>query len=193
MLTENIWIALVLWGIVYLCDYLLTIYGARLYRRYAQEHLVFEGSYELNPAFQKDVDALAPLSLRFVTAWIISLAVILFVWGVSFNLLGYPGPFNFLFGALFLLEAPVQIRHIRNIALFRMIRNPGYIHGKIEYSRRLSLRLSAVEIFGFAVLYLFCWLATGSSFFLGGGFGCLIVTLRQWLQARKTLLKTPGS
>src|SRR5258708_24418110 len=47
---------MILWGLLYVSDYALTITCARLYGR--QKTIVFEGSYEITPFFQRDINSL---------------------------------------------------------------------------------------------------------------------------------------
>ena len=56
------WAGPLLWVVLYSSDYYLTIACARMYQ--AQNVIVFEGSYEITPAFQSDVNALRLLSPR---------------------------------------------------------------------------------------------------------------------------------
>jgi hypothetical protein len=65
LFVDNLWVCLLTWLVLYISDYYLTIWGAHLYRSGAQEHIVYEGSYELTPQFQKDIDALKLFSLNF--------------------------------------------------------------------------------------------------------------------------------
>ena len=53
-----------LWIILYISDYVLTIYSARGFREIG--HFQFEGSFELTPQFQRDIDALKPVSTRHI-------------------------------------------------------------------------------------------------------------------------------
>lgn len=52
---QSLWSTLVLWGVLYISDYALTVTCARLYRGGVNRNIVFEGSFELNPVFQKDM------------------------------------------------------------------------------------------------------------------------------------------
>lgn len=47
----NIWVSLIIWSALYVSDYCLTIYGARLYHANLKKYVVFEGSYEFTPYF----------------------------------------------------------------------------------------------------------------------------------------------
>jgi hypothetical protein len=55
---SNLWPGLTIWSLLYVSDYAFTIVCARLYRSRVSEKLVFEGSFELNPVFQQDVNSL---------------------------------------------------------------------------------------------------------------------------------------
>jgi len=65
-LLDSVWLGPSLWAALYASDYFLTIACARMYQ--AQDKIVFEGSYEITPLFQADVNALRRLSPRFVIA-----------------------------------------------------------------------------------------------------------------------------
>lgn len=55
-LLEHAWPGVVLWDLLYISDYALTISCARLYGQ--QETIVFDGSYEITPFFQRDINSL---------------------------------------------------------------------------------------------------------------------------------------
>ncbi len=46
-LLQNIWVVNILWCLVYLSDYYLTIYTARQFQTTLKDHISFEGSFEL--------------------------------------------------------------------------------------------------------------------------------------------------
>jgi len=182
LLVSNIWFAVSLWVALYLSDYCLTIWAAKLYRSGANKHLMFEGSLEITPYFQEDVNALRPVSLRFLRALAFSVVMISLVWVIAVRWTSIPQAFSILMGALIFLEATAHIRHIRNIAFLNSLRNARGLKGKIEYPRWLSLRLSSVEILAFAALFMLAFLISGSWFFVGGVASCLITGLkhRDW-------------
>lgn len=184
-LIENIWLTASLWAAVYISDYYTTIYSARLYRSGAHEHIVFQGSIELTPVYQKDVDRLRKLSIRFIFFLLLTTSLLIGFWFLSVRFLKINGIFTFFTGSLFLLEAAVHLRHYRNIFLFRQARDSDAIKGTLEYSRRLSLRQSATELFAYAVFFLLLAVGTGSWFFLGGAFGCLATARKHWALSRK--------
>ena len=84
--------------------------------------------------------------------------------------------YSFLLGALILLQLVVQMRHFRNLNLFRAAADA--IRGRIEYSRRLMLRSSAFELFEFSCLFFVLFAFTGSWFILGGAVGCFSVAVK---------------
>ena len=71
----------ILWIILYISDYSLTIYSARGFREIG--HFQFEGSFELTPQFQKDVDALKPVSKRHLILLVFSSLLIIFIWWIT--------------------------------------------------------------------------------------------------------------
>jgi hypothetical protein len=71
-LVESAWAGPLLWAALYVSDYALTIASARLYSR--QDKIVFEGSFEITPQFQADVNALRRVSPRFCAILVVSTA-----------------------------------------------------------------------------------------------------------------------
>ncbi len=184
-LINNVAFAILLWAILYILDYYLTIYAARLYRAGANQHFAFGGSVELTPYYQRDVDRLTLLSPRFLLMLMLSSALLVAIWLLAVPLVRLPAFFSFALGGLVLGEVVIQARHWRNIFLFRNARDNKGIAGKIEYERWVALQSSAVEFFSFAALYLFAFLISDSWFFAGGALASLSVGLRHWMWGNK--------
>lgn len=182
---DNIVFALIVWIVIYAGDYYLTIYGARLYLANGKDHLSIQGSYELTPTFQKDVDNLRLVSPRFFAFVVLSSILIGFVWFLSVRVLEIPEFYVFLLGGLMLREAVVHIRHWRNITTFRLAAQPHAMQGTISYSQWTSYRMSAMELFVFAVLYLLIGLTVSSWFLLGGAFACVVLSIQHQIRARR--------
>ncbi len=182
ILVENVWVAISVWTAIYISDYFLSVWAAKLYKEGASEHVTFTGSLEITPQFQEDINALKTLSLRFLRALVFSIVIIAVAWVISVRWVGIPHAFSLLMGALICLEATAHIRHVRNIAFMKILVSKQGLKGRIEYPRWLSLRLSAVEILGFAVLFLVAFLVSGNWFFIGGALSCLLTGLkhRDW-------------
>jgi hypothetical protein len=184
---SNIWLSMILWGLVYLFDYYLTLYAARELRTQFHETLVHEGGYELTPVFRDDIHKLRPISRAFLWRWLLSMVLVFAVYRISL-LLPYYGwiLYDFMLGALLLREGAIYMRHARNIAVIRLGRHPGAMRGSIEYSRWFSLRASAVELASFGVFFLILALLLQSWFFFGGGLVTALTGLQHRLYARKT-------
>src|SRR5215831_17875565 len=86
---ETWWLGPLVWVVLYVSDYSLTIASARLYR--AQDKIVLEGSYEITPMFQADVDALRRVSPRFVIILIVSTVYLCLVQALSRRASGFSG------------------------------------------------------------------------------------------------------
>jgi hypothetical protein len=87
--------AIVIFLAVFVSDSLLTIHAARLYHNGADEVIGLDGSYELNPAFVKEVDHLRYISPRFVAMLgVYSLSIWAF-WYVSVRLAWLPQGYPF--------------------------------------------------------------------------------------------------
>lgn len=175
ILIENVWLSMGIWAALYILDYALTIIGAKMYHSGANKVIVFEKGYELTPYFQKDIALMRRFSPRFILALFLSCAGI---WVVRVPLNAPPDIFAFLIGALIFLEVGVHVRHVKNLCLFRYAARSRGLKGHIEYSRWFSLRLSSIELFCFAVLFLLVFLLSNSFFVLGGVATCFVTALK---------------
>jgi len=177
-LLDSVWLGPSLWAALYVSDYFLTIACARMYQ--AQDKIVFEGSYEITPLFQADVNALRRLSPRFVIALFATTAYVFVVQRTG-------GPSSGLYlgvlGALIIAELTVHIRHLRN--WFTFTNGLSQIEGRVAYPRGLLLRTSAFELLLFAALYFVLFLATGSLFILGGVVATGVLSLSHYRLARR--------
>lgn len=183
-LIQNIWIMLLLWSSLYLGDYLLTVYSAKMFTEQLADHYKFERSFELNPVFEKDVNSLRLISPRHLFFWLLSNFLLLLLWWTT-NTTNLPQVFYFMFGALFLLEIAIHFRHLRNIAIIKSYRE-GAIIGQIKYAYWFGLKLSAWELLGFFIFYGFMAIVENSWFFLGGATGCLILSAKNWINSNKS-------
>ena len=161
----------ILWIILYVSDYYLTISSARGFREIG--HVKFEGSFELTPQFQKDVDALNPVSKRHLVWLVLSSLLIVLIWWLTKHLLFFPWTYLLYLGMFLLLEVAVHLRHFRNLSLIREVRKHGGLEGDVKYRKWLSYRISASEFYVYAMLFLVIAALTYSPFFLGGAIMCL--------------------
>lgn len=177
--------SLAVWVVLYASDYYLTLWGAHLYKDVASNFIDYGGSYELEQIFRKDVDALRRLSPEFVYRLFLSSALLLAFWWYTVRFIQLPEFFLVLLGALMLVEGVVFTRHISNILLFRAMKTPGAVEGRIKYARWLTERLSIQQILAFAAFFAFCFLMSAKVFFLGGTLGCLATAGRHMRQTRR--------
>jgi len=159
-----------LWIILYISDYVLTIYSARGFREIG--HFQFEGSFELTTQFQRDIDALKPVSTRHIILLLLYSLLIIFIWWFTKQLLFFPWTYLLYLGMFLLLEVSVHLRHLRNVSLIREIRKGGGVEGQIVYRKWFSYKISASEFYLYSALFLMIALLTYSPFFLGGTLMC---------------------
>lgn len=186
---QNFWVGLTVWAALFVSDYALTIRCARLYQNGVRDKITFEGSYEITPHFQRDIDSLRRVSPRFLLSLVWTSALLFLAW--RFVGQSTPEMYCFLLGALILVQFAVHMRHFRNLFLFRAALSDA-IRGRIEYSRRVLLRSSALELAEFSVLFFALFAFTQSWFVLGGGVGCLIVAAKHWRLERRHVPTTQG-
>src|SRR5258706_5542741 len=158
------WPGVVLWIILYISDYYLTIYSARGLKEIG--HFQTEGSFELTPQYQKDIDALKPISKRHITLLILYSLVLLVLWWVFDRLLFFPWAYRLYLGMFLLLEIAVHIRHLRNVFIVREVRKNGGVEGPVKNRELFSYKLFAAELFSFNGLVLIASLFAFISFFL---------------------------
>jgi hypothetical protein len=177
------WPGILTWAVLYVSDYALTIFCARTYRRAAAEKIVYEGSFELNPVFQRDIDSLRSFSPRFLLMLLSSCSLFGLLWWLSART-SFES-YCFTLGAGVSVQLALHVRHFRNLYLFRAMVGTDVARGRIEYSRPLVLRLSAVEMLAFTGLFGVLSIFTRSWFAAGGTFACLLLAAKHWWLARR--------
>lgn len=193
LIASKPFLVMLLWAITYSMDYYMTIIGAKLYQDGARKYVRFEGSYELTPAFREDIDALRSISPRFIRYLGISIVLIFLVWLIDVEFLGGYTIFAAMVGALFLREGAIFLRHIRNIAMFVLMKSDDSIKGRIEYRKWLTLRVSAIELLSFGGFYFLLYLLDKSSFFLGGAVACVVTGIQHFRLSIGERTKEPAS
>jgi len=185
-LTTSPWPGVLLWIILYISDYYLTIYSARGFREVG--HFQFEGSFELTPLYQKDIDALKPLSRRHILLLVLTSLLIAGIWWITMRLITFPLAYLLYLlylGMFLLLEVAVHLRHLRNMSLIHEIRKNGGVEGEISYRKWFSYRISATEFYVYSVLFFLFAVLAYSPFFLGGALTCLATGIKHSRLAKK--------
>jgi hypothetical protein len=185
------WPGLIVWSLFYISDYYMTLACARLYQGGVREKIAFEGSYEITPYFQRDIDGLRRVSLRFLGALAYTWVVLGLTWW--FSLQSTAELYQALLGAMICVQLAVHVRHFRNLFLFRAITQSDAVRGQIRYSRVTVLQMSAVELFAFAGAFLCVFLVTHSWFVFGGAVSCAVTASKHRNLARKALSPAPAA
>jgi hypothetical protein len=184
LLFDHVWIAVLLWIGLFLSDYWLTLQGAKLREKIV--HIIdWEGSYELTTNYQKDVNKGRFGFAAIFALWFYGL-VIWILWAVAVSQ-KLPQLFSCVMGAFLLTEIPIHWRHAQNIFSFKSLQITGAATGEIHYSRWLGLRLSAISLLSFAVVFLVLFLMTESWFFPGGALMCFITGVQQWRKSSRLM------
>jgi hypothetical protein len=178
---------MVLWVVLYISDYYLTLKSARGFKEIG--HFQFEKSFELTPQFQRDIDGNVRISKRHITYLIIYTLVILFLWWLSVSLLKVEWLYSFYLGMFLLLETAVHLRHLRNLYMIGIIKKEGGVDGEITYHQRFSYKISANEFNLLAALFLITAIITFSPFFFGGAVMCFGTGIRHNRHAER-IIKT---
>jgi hypothetical protein len=182
-LTANPWYGMIVWIILYTSDYYLTLYCARGFREIG--HFQFEGSFELTPQYQKDIDNLRLVSRRHLILLVAYSLLIWLVWWLTNIMVSLQWSYPLYLGMFLLIEVAVHLRHLRNVALIREIKKNGGVDGQIMYKKWFSYRISANELYIYATLFLLIALLTYSLFFLGGAIICYATGFKHTRFAKK--------
>ncbi len=185
-LTASPWIALAIWVALYISDYYLTLWGARLYKETGSAFIDMDGSYELTPLFQKDIDALRRVSPEFIWQLFLSSGMLLFIWWFAVRYAEAPIVFFVCFGSVVLVELVVHIRHRRNISFFLFLRTADAVQGHLRYQRWITERQSTVELSSFGILFTICYVISEHPLFIGGSVGCFSLAIKHARQARRS-------
>ena len=185
LLTNSPIPGMLMWIIIYISDYYLTLAIVKAYRDF--DAIKFEKSMELTPQFQKDIEGQVRVSKRHVSLLILVTLMILVFWFISVGYFGWTSLYSFFLGLLILMEVAIHMRHFRNGYQIRVLRREGGIIGSITFSQRFSYLTSAFDFYAFAVLYFLFFLLTFSFFFLGGAVACIRVGLSHSGLAKKTI------
>lgn len=192
-LLSNLWLPVLLWIVLYVGDYYLTIWGARLHRAGAREHIAFEGSYELTPQFQQDINGLRWFSRRFLGYVLLSVAVVAALWIVARLWPRLEAVFLLVYGGLLFRQLAVLARHARNIVLFRRLCAHDGVQGSIRYSQWLSLEVSYVELLATGLLLLAAAAVAWRLSILGGALALCTTALEHRKLSRKHMRSASGA
>lgn len=185
-LLSHPWLSPLVWAALYISDYYMTLWGARLYRQ--QSFCQVEGSYELTPVHQKDVDNLRPISPTFLWYLIIGILFLALIGQVDGSI---PQVYGAFVGFFVFLEVVVHLRHSDNILFYRRLAspNPG-VTGHILSSREQIYTRSAAQLAGLGSLLLLTYAVSGSYLLLGGSLSVLYTSLRHRLLAKRCAKST---
>ncbi len=187
----------VCWVTLHWLDLRLTLAGARLRAQHAKDVIRSGGSYELNPLFQKQVDAGSMYSRRFLVTWL-GIAGVMWGCGMLGALLHDPvldQGLAVLSGVLLFSRVAVISNHLSNIWLFRrMASNPQSVTGGINYSRPTVFGIAAVRYLSFGALVGLAAVLSPSPFLFGGAAGLTLhsLTILFWL-ARSARSQKPAT
>ncbi len=174
---ESPWPGLIVWTALYISDFAMTMTCARLYRSGVNEMIAFEGSIEITPFYQKDVDALRLISPRFILVTVLTWVFLYAMW-LGSRSDGNFGLYEFVLGAQICVQLAIHMRHFRNYFLFRAMLKGEGPRGRMEYGRTTMLRLSAVELYSFCGLFAVLAAVMQNWFFVGGAFACAVTALK---------------
>ncbi|MBX3064444.1 MAG: hypothetical protein KF726_15805 [Anaerolineae bacterium] len=170
-------------------DYVLTILGSwsRSHSGYTKR-VNSNGSYELNPIFVKDVDALRVISPRFLLLLVLSV-VGLMAWAILSERWSMPQLYAAAVGFAVMPSVFAITVHLSNLGMYALAQGATGITGNLQYGRWLTLKISAITFAIRVLLLMFMFVVTGSWFFVGGALASLNHAIRFWLIGRSVQRK----
>lgn len=152
-----------------LSDYFLTLLGKKLRDREYYKYFTTE-EYELNPAWQKDINRQKLFNYKHLLAVFLITVYFYFASKLMRDTL-----FDFFFGALFIIYSFIITRHLQNIFTYKLSsRFPQYLNGKLSISYIYTIKLSQYQTIFFA-LFLFLINFWVQSWFIAGGVTGLVI------------------
>jgi hypothetical protein len=191
-LTASPWPGVALVALLYSTDYILTLVCARLYQARGRQKIEIEGSFELNPLFQKHVDSGRWFSGRWLLAVVTLCIFFRIVWSLTGDV-ATERMYLLVLGAMIFGQLAVHTRHLRNLFLFTTALGDDGIRGRLEYPRWVVLSASAFEFLTFAGLYFVAYALTDSVLLLGGAVSCLLLAIKQYVLRRTLRTGVVGS
>jgi hypothetical protein len=182
-LATSAWPGVTLVALLYSSDYVLTLISARLYHTRVKQKIVIEGSFELNPIFQKHVDSGRWFSGRWLLGFGTVCVLFLALWWLTTDT-GLQQLYLFVLGGMVFLQLAVNTRHLRNLFMFTTAFGDDGIRGRVEYPRWVMLSTSAFEFLTFAGLYAIGCLVTGSMLLMGGAVFCVLIAAKHYVLRR---------
>jgi hypothetical protein len=183
--------------VLMLCDYWLTVAGARAREGVYADHFKTQ-HYELNPVWQTAIARKRWFNPRHVG---LTLVIAALFYGAGEYLLTDDDPvFAFVIGALLVVFGAVNGRHLSNLATFAWIRrHPDELSGSIAMSHGLVLWLSTFQYLGLLLPLALLALCAPTPHVLGGLVGIAFLMLvhlgwiLRWRRRTRETAATPAS
>jgi hypothetical protein len=181
-----------LWAGLFILDVYLTARAEKEYLKNAKEILFYEAGYQLEDPTKSVTEKKPSFTYRSILLLITSSIAVILFWLDTVEFWGHEGIYSFVLGGLLLTIVAVDIRHIQNIFLYSNTGTPNGIRGRLEYPGWIGYRLSGLEMFAFAVLFLIVALILPNWFLAGGSFGCALIGIRHWIWSNRYLQSPPA-
>ncbi len=166
--SDTPWFTLSVAAVLYLIDVVLTLRERYLYFSGARDVIAMPELYPLNRPFDNAKGWKQLFDRRYVLYVVGMLVGVPLAWWVLVKQYNQPTFFLFGAGGLLLLELNEVIRLVGFNALHSAAKKQEGIQGSVEVTRFLFSNLYAIDMYGYALIYLLAFLYSGSLFFLGG-------------------------
>lgn len=181
-------LALVSIPVLIFLNYFLKLAGKKYRDSVYAKHFVNE-EYELNPAWQKDINKSRIFNYKHILLIILITVYIYFLEKLVSDELFY-----FVYGFLSGVYVYVITKLLQNIMIFRYAgKNPHLLNGEVHISYLMSLKIAQYSILTTALFTLFIFFFTDSVFLLGNTAGLLILWLVHYRWIARIKKKTAAA
>jgi len=183
------WLASAVWIVLHSLDYYLTLYACRLYKTGGQRFWDFDGSFEMNPAYQADVERMSVFPRRFALSLFLPAIALYVVTALAEARLHWL--LAFVIGAIIFTRASVIGSHMSNIWLFRRACRPDApFYGHIKYERRVLISISVLRLAEAAAILGVATCLAPNPWTFGGAVGLALAAVLLRRRALRALRKT---
>ena len=163
-------------------DYLLTIQGYILYKKYYAEYYELE-SYELNPLWRKAVERRKKFNSKHIT--LTALIVILLIILIQLN----KDIYMLVIGIAIFPYLMINLRHLQNILLFLHFKTRRDVEGHIKITLTYGIKQASITYLIYTLFFTFIFLVDPTWVFLGGAIGFGLFYIKYTMAYRRRIRK----
>ncbi len=191
-LLENVWLTMIIWGVLFFGERLLTSLIAQKQREDLNPFISYEGGPDASTSAEKNGKPWWAVGWRFAFRWLFSILAFYLIWWLSKYVVMDVRFFSFFVGMLMLRVGAMYLKDVKALATIYFSKQGG-VEGHISYSRWFLLRVSGVELLGLGLLFFVLGVLFGSWFFYGGAFSQWLMGVWYWRLSKSASNQEPAA